>query len=149
MLSSLFTFFLFWRYKVNFTDQYVAVKEMIKAAKMMIVNFHHIVLISSNLLRIKTAPGTKNIPMLSMKNLLTSSMEWTFTTPTIKKMNKRIMPINEPGKLTFAKLNKYETSVPKRAKPMMMTSCLKILMYQYYNIFFDIRKSKILFLFPR
>ena len=97
------------------------------------VNFHQIALMSSSLLRIRTAPGTKNIPMLSMKNLLTSSMESTLMRPNKRKMNNKIIPINDPGKLTFAKDNRYEMSTPKREKAMIKVSCVKIFMRINYT----------------
>ena len=98
----------------------------------MMVNFHQIALMSSNLLRINTAPGTKNIPMLSMKNLLTWSTESTLIKPIKRKMNNSIIPINDPGKLTLTRLSKYEINTPNREKAMINTSCLNT--FICYNI---------------
>lgn len=49
-------------------------------------------------------------------------------------MKSKIIPINDPGKLIFAKDNKYEISTPKSEKAMISTSCLNIFMYIYYTI---------------
>jgi hypothetical protein len=72
-----------------------------------------------------------------MKNLLTLSIESTLRIPISRKMNIRIIPINEPGKLMLARLSKYEISTPSSAKAMMIINCLKIFMVRhplYYRL---------------
>ena len=70
------------------------------------INFHQIEEITSNRSKINTAPGTKNMPILEIKNCPTSLIPSLLITPTRRNIKNKIIPINEPGKDTFIRDNK-------------------------------------------
>ena len=93
---------------------------MMKATRIMIANFHQISERIRILLRIRIAPGTKKIPMLSMKYWPTSDIPSVLIRPVKRKTKSRIKPINEPGKGKLINESKYERRLPIRAKMMMI-----------------------------